>query len=74
MTHARAAVRFEFGLLGPLRLAVAGEERPVGGEKLRALLALPARRRHELGAAARRAAVARWSWGGVAERLLEPLR
>src|SRR5919106_4267459 len=39
MTEARAAVRFEFGILGPLRLVVGGEERPVAGEKLQALLA-----------------------------------
>lgn len=41
-------------------------------EKLRALLALPARDRQALAAAARRAAVRRWSWSGVANRLLEP--
>ena len=41
-------------------------------EKLRAILALPVEERRELGAAARRAAVARWSWGSVADRLLEP--
>jgi glycosyltransferase involved in cell wall biosynthesis len=41
-------------------------------EKLRAILALPAEERRELGAAARRAAVARWSWASVANRLLEP--
>src|SRR5438067_972555 len=41
-------------------------------EKLRALLALTAAEHRELGAAARRAAVARWSWGSVANRLLEP--
>src|SRR5919199_1932636 len=40
--------------------------------KLRALLALPEEERRELGAAARRAAVARWSWAGVADRLLAP--
>jgi glycosyltransferase involved in cell wall biosynthesis len=40
--------------------------------KLRAILALPAEERRELGAAARRAAVARWSWASVADRLLEP--
>jgi glycosyltransferase involved in cell wall biosynthesis len=39
-------------------------------EKLRALLALPVREREVLSAAARRAAVERWSWAGVAERLL----
>jgi glycosyltransferase involved in cell wall biosynthesis len=41
-------------------------------EKLRAILALPAEERRKLGAAARRAAVARWSWASVADRLLEP--
>jgi glycosyltransferase involved in cell wall biosynthesis len=40
--------------------------------KLRRLLDLPAAERAELAAAARRAAVERWSWKGVAERLLEP--
>jgi glycosyltransferase involved in cell wall biosynthesis len=40
--------------------------------KLRALLALPAEERRELGAAARRAAVSRWSWASVAARLLAP--
>jgi glycosyltransferase involved in cell wall biosynthesis len=42
--------------------------------KLNELLALPHRTRVELGAAARRAAVERWSWKGVAARLLEPLQ
>jgi glycosyltransferase involved in cell wall biosynthesis len=39
-------------------------------EKLRALLELPADEREAVSAAARRAAVERWSWAGVAERLL----
>jgi glycosyltransferase involved in cell wall biosynthesis len=39
--------------------------------KLTALLALPASERQDLSAAARRAAVGRWSWRSVAERLLE---
>jgi glycosyltransferase involved in cell wall biosynthesis len=39
--------------------------------RLREVLALPAETRHELGAAARRAVEARWSWTRVAERLLE---
>ncbi len=43
-------------------------------EQLNALLALPATTRAELGAAARRAAVERWSWRSVASRLLEPLQ
>jgi glycosyltransferase involved in cell wall biosynthesis len=41
--------------------------------KLHELLALAPGRRQELGAAARRVAVERWSWAGVAERLLQPL-
>jgi glycosyltransferase involved in cell wall biosynthesis len=41
-------------------------------EKLHALLALDTAQRRELGAAARRVAVERWSWDGVASRLLEP--
>jgi glycosyltransferase involved in cell wall biosynthesis len=41
-------------------------------EKLRAVLALPVEERAELGAAARRAAVGRWSWASVANRLLQP--
>ena len=40
--------------------------------KLRALLALAPSERAELGAAARRAVVARWSWTHVAGQLLEP--
>jgi glycosyltransferase involved in cell wall biosynthesis len=40
--------------------------------KLSELLALPTETRSELGAAARRATVERWSWSGVAARLLEP--
>jgi glycosyltransferase involved in cell wall biosynthesis len=40
-------------------------------EKLRALLALDPRERTEISAAARRATVERWSWAGVAERLLD---
>ena len=40
--------------------------------KLGELLALPAAARGELGAAARRAAVARWSWSSVGSRLLDP--
>jgi len=38
--------------------------------KLRRLLELPSEKRIELGAAARRAVVARWSWSSVGERLL----
>jgi glycosyltransferase involved in cell wall biosynthesis len=40
--------------------------------KLNELLALPPEKRAELGRAARRAAVDRWSWSTVAARLLEP--
>jgi glycosyltransferase involved in cell wall biosynthesis len=40
--------------------------------KLRMLLELPRPERVALGAAARRAAVERWSWSGVAQRLLGP--
>jgi glycosyltransferase involved in cell wall biosynthesis len=43
-------------------------------DKLRALLALEPQARRALGAAARRAAVERWSWKNVAERLLAPLQ
>jgi glycosyltransferase involved in cell wall biosynthesis len=42
--------------------------------KLDELLSLPASVRGELGAAARCAAVERWSWRSVAARLLEPFR
>jgi glycosyltransferase involved in cell wall biosynthesis len=42
-------------------------------DKLAALLALPAEERAALGDAARRAAVTRWSWASVAERLLAPV-
>jgi glycosyltransferase involved in cell wall biosynthesis len=41
---------------------------------LNELLALPPETRGELGTAARRAAVERWSWQGVAAKLLEPLQ
>jgi glycosyltransferase involved in cell wall biosynthesis len=41
--------------------------------KLNELLALPPATRAELGAAARRAALERWSWTSVATRLLEPV-
>lgn len=41
------------------------------GAKLAELLALPAAGRAELQAAARRAVIARWSWAGIARRLLE---
>jgi glycosyltransferase involved in cell wall biosynthesis len=41
--------------------------------KLNELLALAPGQRADLGARARRAAESRWSWAGVAARLLEPL-
>jgi glycosyltransferase involved in cell wall biosynthesis len=41
-------------------------------DKLRALLELEPAQRGELAAAARRAVLERWSWAGVASRLLEP--
>jgi glycosyltransferase involved in cell wall biosynthesis len=40
--------------------------------KLRELLALPAQEHARISAAARRAVEARWSWAGVASRLLQP--
>ena len=40
--------------------------------KLRDLLALPRDERERLRAAARQVALERWSWAGVAERLLQP--
>jgi glycosyltransferase involved in cell wall biosynthesis len=43
-------------------------------EKLHDLLALPSDERAELGAAARRVAVERWSWESVARRLLDPFQ
>jgi glycosyltransferase involved in cell wall biosynthesis len=43
-------------------------------EKLRRLLALSRGERERLGEAARRVAVERWSWAGVAGRLLEPFQ
>jgi glycosyltransferase involved in cell wall biosynthesis len=43
-------------------------------DRLHDLLALPPARRRELGEAARRVAVERWSWAGVASRLLEPFQ
>jgi glycosyltransferase involved in cell wall biosynthesis len=42
--------------------------------KLRELLTLDRETRVGLGAAARRATVARWSWAGVASRLLDPFK
>ena len=41
-------------------------------DKLRALLALSTAERSDLGRAARRVAVERWSWSSVARRLLDP--
>jgi glycosyltransferase involved in cell wall biosynthesis len=42
--------------------------------KLAELLALPPDTRRDLGRTARRVVVEHWSWSGVAERLLDPLR
>jgi glycosyltransferase involved in cell wall biosynthesis len=42
-------------------------------DKLAALLALPEAERAQLGRAARKAVVERWSWASVAERLLAPV-
>jgi glycosyltransferase involved in cell wall biosynthesis len=50
---------------------VSGDEDDLA-DKLRRLLAFSPRDRSELRRAARRAAEARWSWEGVASRLLEP--
>ncbi len=50
-----------------------GDPQDLAG-KLSRLLALPDRERAELSAAARRAAVERWSWTSVANRLLEPFQ
>jgi len=44
------------------------------GDKLHDLLALAPERRRELGEAARRVAIEKWSWAGVASRLLEPFQ
>ena len=52
--------------------AVAAGDPAELASKLRELLALGPADRDALAAAARRAAVARWSWAGVAERLLAP--
>lgn len=43
-------------------------------DRLHGLLALPPATRAALGEAARRVAVERWSWAGVAARLLEPFQ
>ena len=50
-----------------------GDERELA-EKLNRLLSLDPDERRRLGDAARRAAVERWSWRSVANRLLEPLQ
>jgi glycosyltransferase involved in cell wall biosynthesis len=42
--------------------------------RLRELLALPESERARIAGAARRAAEARWSWAGVADRLLQPFQ
>jgi glycosyltransferase involved in cell wall biosynthesis len=43
-------------------------------DKLHDLLSLTPSRREELGTAARSVAVERWSWAGVADRLLQPFK
>jgi glycosyltransferase involved in cell wall biosynthesis len=43
-------------------------------DKLHELLALPSATRGRLGEAARRVAIEKWSWAGVAARLLEPFQ
>ena len=43
-------------------------------DRLHELLALPPARRQELSGVARRVAAERWSWAGVAARLLEPFQ
>jgi glycosyltransferase involved in cell wall biosynthesis len=57
----------------PLASFTTGDARELAA-KLNELLALPAHVRAELSASARRAAVERWSWRSVADRLLEPLQ
>ena len=47
-------------------------ERRRAGAKLKELLALPAADRRRFRDAARTATVERWSWAGVARRLLDP--
>jgi glycosyltransferase involved in cell wall biosynthesis len=59
--HLRHLVAFERGDAADLRA------------KLREILALPPEDRETLRAGARRAVVERWSWAGVARRLLEPV-
>jgi glycosyltransferase involved in cell wall biosynthesis len=59
-THLRHLASFATGDAGEL------------ARKLQELLALPAADRDAVRAAARAATVARWSWAGVARRLLEP--
>jgi glycosyltransferase involved in cell wall biosynthesis len=59
--HLRHLAAFEPGEVGDLRA------------RLIALIALPAEDRAAIRAAARRAVVARWSWAGVAARLLAPV-
>jgi glycosyltransferase involved in cell wall biosynthesis len=56
---------------GQLAGFVAGDSLDLA-DRLHELLALPAPRRRALGEAARRVAVERWSWAGVAARLLAP--
>jgi glycosyltransferase involved in cell wall biosynthesis len=60
----------EFRTLASFRTGDADDLR----DKLRTLLALSPEKRAVLGEAARRAATSRWSWSGVAERLLAPFQ
>jgi glycosyltransferase involved in cell wall biosynthesis len=60
--HLRRLASFETGDVADLR------------EKLQSLLALTGDDRTAIRAAARAAAVGRWSWAGVARRLLEPFQ
>ena len=76
------AVEEEFALLDPeslslvnrfeeLKAAAAGTH--LDPHLVGELIALPAAEREALRAAARRTVVARWSWAGVATRLLAPV-
>ena len=61
-SHLRHLARFESGNVADLAV------------KLNELLTIPSAAHTTLRRAARRAATERWSWRGVAERLLEPLQ
>ncbi len=70
---AEIAAGLEAGYPAELRRLAAFESGNVSDlrERLRALLALAPAERRELAAAARRVAIERWSWAGVAKRLLD---